>query len=121
MNRLASFLTLFTSMTTLLCCALPTLLVGLGLGAVMAGLATNLPGLIWISENKALTFSISGLVLLGNGIWLWLNRNAACPTDPRLRDACLSGRRSNRILYTASVLIFLVGSFFAYLAPILFA
>lgn len=117
MNRLVSFLTLFTSMSTLLCCALPALLVSLGLGAVMAGLASNVPGLVFVSEHKVVFFSFAGLMLLANGIWLWKNRNAPCPVDPALRDVCIQGRRFSKAIYFASLAIFFVGTFFAYLAP----
>ncbi len=120
MSRLINFLTLFTSLSTLLCCALPALLVSLGLGAVMAGLASNVPGLIWISENKPVLFSAAGLLLAGNGLWLWMNRNAPCPTDPELRKACLGGRLWSKRIFVASLAIFSVGAFFAFIAPRIF-
>lgn len=117
MRRIANFLTLFTSMSTLLCCALPALLVSLGLGAVMAGLASQVPGLIWISENKLGAFVIAGAMLGVNGIWLWTQGKAPCPIDPKLRDACISGRRASKIIYFFSLGMFSIGVFFAYLAP----
>ena len=119
MNRWPSFLTLFTSMSTLLCCALPALLVSLGLGAVMANLASNVPGLIWISEHKIGVFIFGGSMLAVNGTWLWINRNAPCPIDPRLREACMSGRRMSKIIYFVSLGVFATGAFFAYVAPFL--
>ncbi len=117
MNRVANFLTLFTSMSTLICCALPALLVSLGLGAVMAGLASNVPGLIWMSENKTTVFLVAGVMLVANGIWLWRSRNAPCPIEPKLRDVCISGRRINKIVYFVSISVFVIGAFFAYFAP----
>jgi hypothetical protein len=121
MNRIVNFLTLFTSTSTLLCCALPALLVSLGLGAVMAGLANNIPGLIWVSEHKVGVFTAAGVMLALNGAWLWIARNAPCPVDPKLRDACISGRRTSKIIYFLSLAAFAAGVFFAYLAPRLFA
>jgi hypothetical protein len=120
-KRVANFLTLFTSMSTLLCCALPALLVSLGLGAVMAGLASNVPGLIWISEHKLGVFMFSALMLALNGFWIWVNRNAPCPVDPVLREACITGRKTSKIIYFVSLVFFATGTFFAYLAPRLFA
>jgi len=120
-NRIANFFTLFTSVSTLICCALPALLVSLGLGAVMAGLVSNIPSLIWISEHKTGVFIFAGLMLALNGAWLWSQRNAPCPIDPKLRDACISGRKTSKVVYSISVIIFLIGVFFAYLAPTLFA
>lgn len=118
-NKFLTFLTLFSSTGTLICCALPALLVSLGMGAVLAGLAGNVPGLIWVSENKGIVFLFAGLMLAVNGFILWHNRNAPCPLDPELRNACLSGRRFSARVYGVSVVIFLVGFFFAFLAPIL--
>lgn len=114
---LVNYLTLFGSMGTLICCALPALLVSLGLGAVLAGLASNVPGLIWISENKRLVFLFAGLMLSLNGALLYKNRNAPCPIDPKLRDACISGRRTSKSVYLVSVIIYLTGFVFAFVLP----
>ena len=114
-ENLINYLTLFSSTGTLICCALPALLVSLGLGAVMAGLAGNIPGLIWISENKNIVFTLAGTMLILNGFLLWKNRNAPCPIDPILRDACTKGRRFSKVIYLASLFIYLIGVFFAYI------
>ena len=114
-NGIINYLTLFGSMGTLICCALPSLLVSLGMGAVLAGLASNVPGLIWISENKSMMFLFAGLMLLLNGFILWKNRNAPCPVDPKLRDACISGRRTSKIIYYFSLAIYALGFLFAYI------
>lgn len=115
-TKIVSFLSLFTSIGTLLCCALPALLVSIGMGAVMAGLASNIPGLVWVSEHKRGVFIAAGVLLFLNGVLLWRNRNAPCPIDPELREACLTGRRFSRNLYVASVLICITGFFFAFVA-----
>lgn len=112
-----NYFTLFGSVSTLICCALPSLLVSLGLGAVLAGIASNVPALIWVSENKIQVFAFSLTMLLFNGFILWKNKDAPCPIDPKLRDACLSGRKTSRNIYFVSLLVFIVGFFFAYIAP----
>ncbi len=109
-----NYLTLFGSMGTLICCALPSLLVSLGMGAVLAGLASNVPGLIWVSENKLMMFVFAGLMLTLNGFLLWHNRNAPCPVDPKLRDACINGRRTSKMIYYVSLTLFVLGFLFAY-------
>nr|WP_295903223.1 hypothetical protein [uncultured Bdellovibrio sp.] len=119
-NKFFTFLTLFSSTGTLICCALPALLVSLGMGAVLAGLAGNVPGLIWVSENKLTVFVFAGIMLSFNGFLLWRNRNAPCPVDPKLRDACISGRKFSSRVYILSVLVFLTGFFFAFIAPKIF-
>lgn len=83
----------------------------------MAGLASNVPGLIWVSEHKVGVFIFAGLLLAGNGFWLWTNRNAPCPIDPAMREACISGRKISKGIYFFSLAVFAVGFFFAYVAP----
>ncbi len=112
-----NYLTLFGSASTLLCCALPALLVSLGLGAVMAGLASNIPALIWVSEHKPFVFGIAGFMLTLNGVLIWTQRNAPYPIDIHLRSACLQGRKTSRRMYLVSCAIYLTGLFFAYIAP----
>ncbi len=123
MNRfkesLINYFTLFGSMSTLICCALPALLVSLGLGAVMAGLASNVPGLIWISENKRGVFIFAAFMLMINGFLIWKNKNAPCPIDPKLRDACIKARRVSRNIFYVSLGAFTLGFLFAYVAPAL--
>jgi hypothetical protein len=53
-SGLLSFLSLFTSFGTLLCCALPSLLVLLGLGATVASLLSAAPWLVSLSHHKTL-------------------------------------------------------------------
>ncbi len=119
-NSFFTYLTLFSSAGTLVCCALPALFVSVGLGAVLAGVVTEIPGLIWISENKIPMFIFAAVMLTGNGLWMWFNRNAPCPIDPELRDACIKGRKFSVRVYALSVVIFLIGAFFAFVAPVLF-
>lgn len=118
-DALINYFTLFGSMSTLICCAIPSLLVSLGLGAVLAGLASNVPALVWISEHKIQVFIFSGIMLTLNGFVIWKNKDAPCPIDPKLRNACISGRKTSRNLYLISLGVFLIGFFFAYIAPIL--
>ena len=58
------WITLFVASGTLLCCALPILLVILGFGAVVASLNYNIPGLIFLAEYKIWTLSVAALILL---------------------------------------------------------
>jgi len=46
------------------CCALPIVLVTLGMGSVVASVVTALPWVAWLSQYKAITFSLTGLVLV---------------------------------------------------------
>lgn len=116
-NNILNYLTLFSSMSTLVCCALPSLLVSLGLGSTLVGLISDFPQLIWISENKVLFFSVSFLLLTGNGLLLWKTRNEPCPLEPTLRASCLLGRKYNKIVHLVSIGLFLTGLSFAFILP----
>ena len=107
-------LALLTSAGTLLCCALPILLVTLGLGAAVAGLTSNLPWLVALSQHKTWIFSGSLLLLVVSG---WMIRRSArrCPTDPQLAQLCARVSRVNRWILATAGVIWAVGFFTAFL------
>ncbi len=113
----ASWATLLASSSTLICCALPALLVTLGAGAVMGSLVSAVPQLVWVSQNKLWFFGAAGLMLAAAGWLQWHNRNAPCPIDPALRESCTKTRRISRWVYWASVGIYAVGGWFAFVMP----
>lgn len=115
-QTLAPTLALFASVSTLLCCALPALLIALGAGAVMAGLASNIPALIWLSARKEWTFAIAGLLLALAAFLRWRSRNAPCPIDPAEAHACMQMRRAGGIILWLAVACYAVGGFFAFFA-----
>lgn len=59
-TRGVTWVTLATSASTLLCCALPALLVALGAGAVLASRVSVFPQLVWVSEHKIEVFVLAG-------------------------------------------------------------
>ncbi len=111
---LPATLALFTSVTTLICCALPAMLVLLGMGAVWSGVLGAVPGITWFGANKTLVFGVTGLVLIASGAWQWHARNLPCPIDPVKARACTRLRRISWTLWGISVAAFLVGGFFAF-------
>jgi len=113
-------LSLFASSSTLICCALPALLISIGAGAVMAGLTAAIPGIIWLSTYKLPLFIASRVLLSLAVIIQWRQRNAPCPLDPVKAAACMRLRRLNVRLLSVSVLVYATGVFFAYLWPVLF-
>lgn len=113
----SSLASLFASSGTLVCCALPALLVGLGAGAALSSLVSVFPQIVWLSEHKELLFAVATLLMLGSGVLQWRNRSAPCPTDPALRDACLRTRQTSWRLYLVSVAVLLVGGWFAFVMP----
>ncbi|HEY0060899.1 MAG TPA: hypothetical protein VGC21_02190 [Telluria sp.] len=117
-HRGASVLSLFTSGGTLICCALPALLVSLGAGAALSSLVSAVPQLIWFSLHKDLVFGLGALMLLAAGLLQWRARSLPCPIDPALAATCTATRRASVRVYLFSVLIYLTGVFFAFLAPL---
>ncbi len=113
----ASVLSVFASSSTLLCCALPALLVTLGAGAALSSLISVFPQVVWLSEHKEGLFAFAGLAMVAGGWLQWRNRTAPCPTDPALRNACLKTRRTSWRLYVFSLLVYGVGGWFALAQP----
>lgn len=117
---LPATLSLFTSTGTLICCALPAMLVTLGMGAVMAGLIETVPWITWLGKHKTITFSVAGIVLAAAGLWQWHARTLPCPADPAKARACARLRTISWVLWWTSVVFFAVGVFFAYFAVYVF-
>jgi len=116
-GRAASWLALLASSGTLVCCALPALLVTLGAGATLATLVSVFPQIVWLSEHKVAMFSGSALMMAVGGALQWRNRRAPCPLDPALRNACLRTRRWSARIYLLSLVLLVVGGWFAFVAP----
>lgn len=115
----SSLITLFASSSTLVCCAIPALLVSLGAGAALASLVAVFPQIVWISENKEIIFFISAVLMLIGGIVQWRNRYAPCPIDPKLREACLRTRKVSFGIYLMSLALLMIGGWFAFIQPLL--
>lgn len=100
---------LAASVGTLLCCALPSLLVVLGLGATMASLVSGLPWLVVLSRHKAWMFAVTGLLI--GASWWYLHRlvprlaltGAACP--PHVARFARRVWRLSALLYGAGFLV----------------
>lgn len=114
-----SWLSIFTSTGTLVCCALPAALVAVGAGASLATLVGVFPQLIWLSEHKVALFLAAGVMLAIAGALQFRARYAPCPADPQLAAECERARRISMHVYRVSVLIFATGYYFAFIAPAL--
>ncbi len=114
-----SYVSLFTSLSTLLCCALPSLFVLLGLGATVASAVSAAPWLITFSRHKNWTFTITGLLILANFVYVYMvaprlrAESQACPIDGP--SACGSASRMSRWMLWISAGIYMIGFFSAYL------
>ena len=115
----SALISLFARSSTLICCALPALLVTLGAGAVLSSLISAVPQLVIFSEHKAEVFGFAFVMLAGNGAWLWRNRNAPCPVglSPEQAVQCGRTRRMSQQIYLVSVAWFVIGGWFAFVQP----
>ena len=112
-----SLLSLFSSGGTLICCALPALLVSLGAGAVMASVVSSVPQIVWFSEHKLVVFTFAGVMLSISGFLQWKARSVPCPSDKELAELCNKTRVNSLRVYFFSVCVFLIGGFMAFVAP----
>jgi hypothetical protein len=123
-GAVVSYLSLFTSVGTLFCCALPSLLVLLGMGATVASVLSALPFLVALSHHKPIVFSLSGVMIaLGfvytHGIAPKLRR-ADLTCDPNDPSACTTADKVSRFMLWFSATLWAIGAFVAFLlGPIL--
>ena len=118
-NKLADSLSLFVSSGTILCCALPALLVSIGAGATLGSLISTFPQLVIVSIYKTQIFFGAFIVLVVTGILQYRTRNLPCPLDEKKAAACTKTKRLSLFIYFSSVGLFVTGFTFAYLIPFL--
>jgi hypothetical protein len=116
-NAGLAFGSLLASTATLLCCVLPAVLVSIGAGAVLAGLVSAVPQLVWLSERKAWVFSIAAVLLLASGAMIRHARRLPCPAEPLAARACTRLRRVSAGLWWASAGALVLGATFAFVLP----
>lgn len=102
---------------TLVCCALPSFLVLVGLGTAVASAVSVAPWLVTLSEHKVWVFAAAGAWILATRLYVdrvatrLTPEGAACP--PALA-------RTNRRLWWGSVAVWVVGFLVAFgLGPFL--
>jgi mercuric ion transport protein len=118
------YLSLFTSFGTLLCCALPSLMVLLGLGATVASFLSAVPWLVTLSRHKVWVFAVSGVLIGANLLYVYAlaprlrSAGGSCPADAP--EACTSTSFFSKIILWVSAGIYVVGVFSAFvLGPLL--
>jgi mercuric ion transport protein len=121
-SAVLNYFSLFTSLGTLLCCALPSLLVLVGLGASVASLLSFMPWIVTLSRHKQWTFAVSGVLIALSFVNMYYIapriRARECSADDPF--ACEDASRRRRIFLWVSAAIYAIGIFVAYvLGPIL--
>ena len=112
------FFSLFASLGTLVCCALPSLLVLIGLGTSVASLLSAMPWLVTLSRHKALTFSVAGVLLAA----AWAHRTMVAPRagtrevgcSAEAAGTCERAASVGRRLLRVSTVLYAAGVFVAY-------
>lgn len=121
-SRLLGYLGLFSSMGTLVCCALPSLFVLFGLGATVVSVLGIAPWLVSLSRHKNWVFAASAVLIASNFYYVYrlaprlLARRGMCdPDDP---ENCARVSRATRVILWLSVLVLSIGFSVAYLLPV---
>lgn len=115
-NKVLSFLSLFTSLGTLICCAIPALLVVIGAGAALSGLISVFPSLPVISNYKSEIFIAGGILITIALISHVLTRKMACSVSEK-KEMCETTKASTPLILWFSIGMYLVGILFTYLLP----
>jgi mercuric ion transport protein len=120
---LLNYFSLFSSFSTLICCALPSVLVLLGMGTTVASLLSAAPWLVSLSRHKIWTFSIAGTLIALSFLVTYLiaprlRQGEACNADDP--TTCGEVSKLSRVILWGSAVIWSCGFFVAYLlGPIL--
>ena len=116
-DSLVSIFSLFTSSSTLFCCALPAIFVTLGAGASFASFISVFPFLITLSLFK---IELTVFAFLMMGIAGYSNYRASfapCPIDPEQGRKCMVLRKRSRLIFYISSGILVFATFFTYVVP----
>lgn len=125
-SALLSYLSLFTSLGTLLCCALPSLLVLLGLGATIASFLSAAPWLVKLSQHKQWVFLTAGVLIAASFFYTYylaprLKAQAETCSVENGPTACNTASRLSRIALWISAAIYAIGFFTAYVLGLILA
>ena len=117
MKKIFTFFSLFGSLSTLLCCALPVTLVSIGMGATFASLTSTFPQIIWLTERKEWIFGITALLLVISFFIIKQAETQPCPIDPEQRKLCESSKSISKKIYWFTIIIYILGFLFSYILP----
>ena len=120
-ETLAPSIALITSLSTLICCTLPAVLITLGMGAALSSLTSNFPQLIWLSARKPLVFGGSLALLCAAWGVRYMTRNMPCPADPLAAKACARARALGGWVLGIGFGVWGSGAFSAFILPKLLA
>jgi len=107
-----SVLSLFSSFGTLLCCALPALLITLGMGMTLASLTISIPWFFSLSRYKAILFFAAGILLAMSFYFIFIRPKQIQSCEP---GACETAGKYSKAMFWISLTIYFIGVSTAYL------
>ncbi len=90
-------------------------------GCCSGGLVTTFPQIVWLSEHKLPLFSFAAVMHIAAGVMQWRAKSLPCLADPELAAACTRTRKLSTAIYFFSLMMFAIGFFFAFIAPVILA
>jgi mercuric ion transport protein len=109
----SSVLALFTSAGTLICCALPVLVVTIAGGSALVSLISTFPWLVTISQYSGWIFLGAGILIAFSGLLILRPKGkVACSITGG--KGCEVAGRIQKIMFWIAVVIYGVGLFAAY-------
>lgn len=113
-DTIVTFFALFSSFSTIFCCALPIIFVMLGMGASFASMTSALPIINSLLEYTTELFILTAIFLFTSGYMIFF-RPQTCPIEPKLAKLCAKMKKINKVIWFISLILFLCGIFFKYL------
>ncbi len=118
-EKVISFLALFTSTGTLLCCALPASLAAIAGGSAVVGLMSTFPWLAPLSQHKGWIFLVAGVMIGFNALLAFRPKGTVACAITGGKGCEVAGSFSRVMLWT-SIVVYAVGVFMSYaIVPIL--
>lgn len=112
-EKFVSFIALFTSTGTLLCCALPAALAALAGGAAISTYVSAFPWVIPLSRHKGWIFLVAGLLIALNGVLTLRPQGKLACAITGGKGCEVAGTFSKTVFWIAAC-VYLVGAFMTY-------
>lgn len=118
-EKVVSFLSLFGSTATLLCCALPAALAALAGGAAVGAMLSAFPWLIALSQHKVWIFVVAGVLIAFNAVLVLRPKGKLACSITGGKGCEVAGTFSKAMLWI-SLGIYIIGAGFTYaLVPLI--
>lgn len=120
LSKAVSFAALFTSLGTLLCCAIPAFMVFLGFGASLAGLISAAPQITVFSQYKQIVIAAAVAAIVAAWLLRWLSpqtQECRIPSETGAPPCRMVREWSYWILMAASILT-AISILVAYVLPL---